>query len=294
MSTTLPFILHILVADGDADGLRIVERSNWSGKALMFPRALYTTVRKRDEFQQPGVYLLIGPREDGDGEKLYIGEGDPVFDRLERHYAERDFWTRSVFFTAGPGQLNKAHIQYLETQLLMRAKSAKRMPLDNIKGSAEPTLSEMDRAYMEVFLENLLGMLPVLGVTAFELSQAPATLKEEMQLLFCERNDILATGYDAPQGFIVRSGSIASMDSTPSLSKHYPQVLKIHEDLVASGVLVPYNGNLRFSQDYTFSSPSLASTIVLGAVSNGRTAWRDTNGRTLKQLQEAQAMGSTP
>ena len=28
MSTTLPFILHILVADGDPDGLRVVERSN--------------------------------------------------------------------------------------------------------------------------------------------------------------------------------------------------------------------------------------------------------------------------
>lgn len=34
MSTTLPFILHILVADGDPDGLRVVERSNWNGTAL--------------------------------------------------------------------------------------------------------------------------------------------------------------------------------------------------------------------------------------------------------------------
>lgn len=32
MSTTHPFILHILVADGDPDGLRVVERSNWNGK----------------------------------------------------------------------------------------------------------------------------------------------------------------------------------------------------------------------------------------------------------------------
>jgi len=42
MSNAASFISHILVPDGDPDGLRIVERSNWSGKALMFPRALYT------------------------------------------------------------------------------------------------------------------------------------------------------------------------------------------------------------------------------------------------------------
>lgn len=45
MSPTFPFILHILVADGDPDGLRVVERSNWNGKAVMFPRALYPVVR---------------------------------------------------------------------------------------------------------------------------------------------------------------------------------------------------------------------------------------------------------
>ena len=75
MSST-PFSLRIFVADGDPDGLRLVERSNWIGKALMFPRALYTKVRSREEFKQTGVYLLLGPRTDGEGEMLYIGEGD--------------------------------------------------------------------------------------------------------------------------------------------------------------------------------------------------------------------------
>jgi hypothetical protein len=45
------------------------------------------------------------------------------------------------------------------------------MPLDNANQPAEPSLSEADRADMEVFLGHMLGMLPVLGVHAFE--QAP-------------------------------------------------------------------------------------------------------------------------
>lgn len=27
---------------------------------------------------QTGVYLLLGPRPDGEGEMLYVGEGDPI------------------------------------------------------------------------------------------------------------------------------------------------------------------------------------------------------------------------
>jgi hypothetical protein len=41
----IPFSLRIFVADGDPDGLRIVEKSNRIGKALMFPRALLPQVK---------------------------------------------------------------------------------------------------------------------------------------------------------------------------------------------------------------------------------------------------------
>jgi hypothetical protein len=33
-----PFTLRIFVADGDPDGLRIIDRTNWNGKVLVFPR----------------------------------------------------------------------------------------------------------------------------------------------------------------------------------------------------------------------------------------------------------------
>ena len=41
MITPTAFSLRIFVADGDPDGLRLVERSNWIGKGVVFPRALY-------------------------------------------------------------------------------------------------------------------------------------------------------------------------------------------------------------------------------------------------------------
>jgi hypothetical protein len=288
MTAPQPFFLRIFVADGDPDGLRLVERSNWIGKAVVFPRSLYPVVRSRPEFQQTGVYLLLGPRTDGDGEMLYIGEGDPVRPRLENHYAKKDFWTRAVFFVAGPGQLNKAHVQYLESQLVARAKAAKRLPLENGNTPAEPTLSEADSAYMDVFLQNILGMLPVLGIHAFE--QAPSAPSREHEIvLICHGRGVEARGYDTPQGFVVRTDSQSANDEVPSLKVHFPSVSEMRNELRKSGVLASSGDHYRFTQDYTFTSPSLASAVVLGRASNGRTDWKDASGRTLKQIQEAQA-----
>jgi hypothetical protein len=42
---TASFSLRIFVADGDPDGLRIVDKSNWIGKALVLPRALLSQTR---------------------------------------------------------------------------------------------------------------------------------------------------------------------------------------------------------------------------------------------------------
>ncbi|MGD1097522.1 MAG: GIY-YIG nuclease family protein [Bryobacteraceae bacterium] len=292
MSSQTPFSLRIFVTEGDPDGLRVVERSNWIGKALIFPRALYPQVRNRDEFQQTGVYLLLGPRTEGGGDALYIGEGDPVRPRLEDHYAKKDFWTRAVFFVAGPGQLNKAHVQYLEAQLVSRANAAKRMHLENANKPTEPTLSEADRADMEVFLGNILGMLPVLGIQAFEQSPLKMT-KGQTSVLTCQGRGVTASGYDTPQGFVVKSESFATSDEVPSL-KLFPNVVALRAELLKNGVLVSEGKSLRFTQDYTFNSPSLASSVVLGRSTNGRTDWKDSSGRTLKELQEAQATVSKP
>ena len=101
--------------------------------------------------------------------------------------------------------------------------------------------------------------------------------------------EVKATGYDTPQGFVVKSGSFAASDEVQSLKDHFPHICKLRADLLKSGVLIAAEDKYRFTQDYTFNSPSMASDVVLGRSSNERIDWKDANGRTLKQLQEAQA-----
>lgn len=288
MSLLKPFSLRIFVADGDPDGLRLVERSNWVGKAIVFPRALLPKIKQRAELNQTGVYLLLGPREDGEGEMVYIGEGDPVRPRLESHYAQKDFWNRAVCFVAAPGQLNKAHVQFLEANLVRLAKAAKRLPLDNANHPAEPSLSEADCADMQVFLENMLGMLPVLGIHAFEQA-APMAAVVAQTVLTCRGKGVVATGYEATQGFVVRSGSQAVAESVPSMQQHVRGMFDLREELIGNGVLVREGDHYCFAQDYVFSSPSTAAAVVLGRSANGRIEWKDAGGRTLKELQGLEA-----
>ena len=289
MAPHTPFSLRIFVADGDPDGLRIVDKSNWIGKALLFPRALLPQVKARPELAQTGVYLLLGPRPDGEGDMVYVGEGDPILPRLQEHQAKKDFWTRAIgFTTTTAGQLNKAHVQFLESRLIALARAAKRMPLDNANQPAEPRLSEADRADMEVFLGHMLGMLPVLGVHAFE--QAPsAPAAKASPVLTCKGKGVQATGYEASQGFVVRAGSQAVLDTVPSMALHVRGMYDLRQELIGNGVLGLQGGIYQFTQDYSFSSPSTAAAVVLGRSANWRIESKAADGRTLKEVQEAEA-----
>jgi hypothetical protein len=272
--------LRIFLADGSPEGLRLVEKSNWTGHALVCPRSRFSTARDRKEFNRPGVYVLTGLTPDSGLPRVYIGEGDPVRPRLDSHQRDKDFWTTLTLFTSGTENLNKAHIQFLESRLIELARAAKRADLDNQNSPQLPNLSEADQAEMETFLEEMLLIYPVLGLTAFESvkPQQPASTK-----LWIRAKGVTASGFDTAAGFIVTRGSQAVIDWTPSAHEY----AKEHRDsLLQRGVLAPNGDHYVFTQDYTFDSPSGASQVIQGRTSNGRIDWKDEHGNTLKDLQQ--------
>ena len=164
---THPTSIRIFLADGTPEGIRLVGKSNWTGKAIVAGRAQLAEALGRDEMGQPGVYVLIGPGESGLS-RIYIGEADVLNNRLRNHQRNKDFWTRFVAFTSTDESLNKAHIRYLESKLVALARRANQWEIDNSTDPAEPSLSEADRADAEWFLREMLVIYPILGVDAFE------------------------------------------------------------------------------------------------------------------------------
>lgn len=275
-----PFVIRMLVLDGDPDGIRMLDRSNWTGKAVVFPRSLIQKVRSLPEYKKPGVYLLCGaPGEDG-ATTLYIGEGDPVASRIDQHHAKKDFWTWGVFFTSSDATLNKVHIQYLEAELVRLALEAKRVALDNGNTPQKPSLSAADEAEAVGFLAKMLGILPLVGIHAFE--KVPVPEKHEVQF-HLQAKGIKGTGYETSSGFVVCKGSTASKKATPSAPK---SILAKRDALLESQILVEDGEIYRFTQDTLFGSPSTAAAILKATAANGRDDWKDAKGRSMNELAE--------
>jgi len=98
----------MFIPDGDPNGLRIICKSHWTGKGVVFNRSIYSEVKKRPEFQNPGVYILIGESEDSTMPDVYIGEAENIADRMQHHNVKKDFWNWCIFFTSSTdGGLNK-------------------------------------------------------------------------------------------------------------------------------------------------------------------------------------------
>lgn len=274
-----PFVVRILVVDGRPDALRLVEKSNWVGLGIICPRGRYPEAKKREEFSNSGVYILSGRVENEELPMIYVGEGDPVRNRLDSHYSAKDFWQQAVVFTTRGEPLNKAEIQYLESRLVDLAKKYRRCKLDNANTPGLPSLSEADRAQVEGYLREMLTLLPVFGINAFDPTAAAAVGQRTYRYQGTGWN---AHGYVTGNGFAVRQGSMARREEVPSMT--YGR--RSRTSLLEEGILAPQGEGLLFTADYEFSSPSLAASVVSGRNTNGREAWKDEQGVTLKEYQE--------
>lgn len=279
-----PFSIRIFVPGGDPDGLRLVEKSNWTSIGVVFNRTGYKQVVSRPEFDRTGIYVLVGFSEESVLPTLYIGEGDPVKTRLNSHYSNKEFWDWGVFFVTKDSSLNKAHVKHLESRLLELAKSAKQCRLDNTQTSLPPSLSEAELADVESFLLDMLNIFPLLGLGVFEKTVTKKTSKNDQ--LYIKAKGIEATGYEDSKGFVVMKDSGMVKGETNSIHKG---MSNLRAELLQQQVVVEKNGELVFAEDYVFSSPSTAAGVVQGRAANGREDWKTESGTTLKELQVASA-----
>jgi hypothetical protein len=93
-----PFSIRIFLPDGTPEGIRVIERSNWTGIGVIIPRSLLPDAKARAELSRTGVYILMGHDYESGMPIIYIGPGDPVRDRLDSHVARKEFWTLVAVF----------------------------------------------------------------------------------------------------------------------------------------------------------------------------------------------------
>lgn len=173
-----PFSITLFATTGDPQGIRHVGKSNWSGFGVVFAKDQFHLLKHEPGFNQAGVYILVGNAAE---ETIYIGQADPVGERLKNHVANKEGWGWGVYFVDHNHKIGKTEVQFLESELVARAKQFDRVILLNKNIPSAPTMSPVAKATGQAFLADMLLILPMLGINAFSAPKLGDTAEEQIQ-----------------------------------------------------------------------------------------------------------------
>ncbi len=115
----------------------------------------------------------------------------------------------------------------------------------------------------------------------------PEALDERIDdsVFMFESKSAKAVGHPVHEGkklkFLVKKGSTANISLANSLR---PAIKALRKKLIDDGILKPDGNVWLFSAEFIFDSASAAATVVSGNPRSGMDAWKDLQGRSLKQL----------
>jgi hypothetical protein len=273
---TIGRTISIYLPDANPQSIKICEFLDSIVKAVSIPRAKLDDASKRSELEQPGIYFLIGEKDEVGKPKVYVGESEVLSTRLNDHNKRKDFWNLAVCFVSEKNNLNKAHIKYLENHACEQAKLVNKCTLENSNIPTKSSLTDQDRDFVLRFFDELKIIMATLGYPIFE-----QTKKSKKNMYSCKSKDADAVGEYTEEGFIVNKGSKSNVKETASI---HQSVSSFRANLVEKGILKEENGIYVFQEDFTFSSPSTAAAVVLGRSANGWTAWKDKDDKTLDEV----------
>lgn len=173
-----PFSITVFATNGDPHGIRHIDKSNWSGYGVVFPKELFAQLKKEPGLDRAGLYILVGNAAE---ETIYIGEADPVGERLKNHVANKEGWSWGVYFFDQNHKIGKTEVQYLEAELIAQAKRCDRAILLNKNTPTVPSMSPVAKAAAQAFLSDMLLILPMLVIYAFTPLANEEIAEEQVQ-----------------------------------------------------------------------------------------------------------------
>jgi hypothetical protein len=273
--------IKLFLIDGDPNGRMTCELSNWTGKAYKIPRIKVKECTDRPDLSNPGVYLLFGKDEEG-RDLVYIGEAETVLKRLIQHLTQKDFWNEAIILISKDENLNKAHIKYIENKLYETAKAVNRYQVDNTTIPTQSSIAESDRAEMEEFIENVKLLVNTLGHKVFDEKRELNPKKKQDIFYIKAARGADGQGEPTSDGFVVLKGSKAAGTTVNSMTSNF---INLRQKLIDQRIIIQKEDVFEFPDDFIFSSPSTAASIVLGRNANGLTEWKLKDGTTLKEFE---------
>lgn len=286
--------INLFLMDGEAGGRIKSTLANWTGVAYKIPRTMLDKAKNISYLNQTGVYFLFGSSDDTGEPIVYVGQagirknGQGILCRLDEHRRndKKDYWTEAVAFTTSNNSFGPTEISYLENRFYNMACEAKRFIVKNGNDPNHGNITEEKESELEEFVVYAKLVMGALGYKVFEpliapkvhIDEEPIALDNEPTLYY-KTSKAEATGKRTTEGFVVFSGSKIVL----KLNKSCPESTRKSRDKNAAKI--SHDGTLNV--DILFSSPSAAAAFVGGTSLSGNAMWKDINGKTLKEIEDA-------
>ncbi|MBQ8383820.1 MAG: GIY-YIG nuclease family protein [Spirochaetaceae bacterium] len=279
--------IQLYLMDGNVNGRIKCTIGGWTGVVYKIPRTDLEKCKDRDHLKQTGVYFLFGTDEETGKELIYIGQagvrknGAGISCRLQEHKRsqDKDYWTEAVAITTTDDTFGPTEMNYLENKFTRIASDSKRYIVKNGNEPNPGNVSEEKESELEGFIENVKIIIGALGYKVFApLEITTEDNQEESQILHCRASKIDATGRVTSDGFVLLKGSRVRTERQASCKEYISETRKKYAEKISKdGILV---------DDIIFKSPSGAACFVWYGSVNGMEAWKNDEGKTLKQLEK--------
>lgn len=281
--------INLFLMDGTASGRIKCTLANWTGVAYKIPRTELDKCKERDDLKQSGVYFLFGSSDQTGENVVYIGQagarknGEGILFRLQEHKRnpDKDYWTEAVVFTTSNNSFGPTEISYLENRFCNLATESNRYIVKNGNDPTSGNVTEEKESELEEFIDYAKIVMGTFGHRIFEpLIEIPLIPKVELvgidnePMLYLKTAKANAKGRRTNEGFVIVSASPTK--SCPDTILH---LRKQYTERVDNNIL---------TEDTLFKSPSAAAGFVTYGSANGLIMWATDDGRTLKDIENAE------
>lgn len=254
--------------------VKICDISTGVIKWIMLPRNDIWEFWEKYIETKPWIYFLIWEKSEVWKFKIYVWEAENLFTRIKQHNFWKEFWNSVIVFFSDKTILNKANIKFLENYCYQQLKSINKCDIENCVNPTQSKISIWEEDTILTVFDQIKLILSTLWINIFDEEE----IKEE-NLYFCKMWNIEAKWIYWEEWITVLKWSLMSTLT----SKSFQWWNKIFEKLKQNKILWQEWENYIFLEDYIFSSPSAASSLVLGRNSNGWTERKDKNWKTLDE-----------
>jgi hypothetical protein len=287
--------INIYLEDGNPQGIKTAENKAKIIKATLVPWELLSKLSDLEYTKQHGIYCLVY-----DNQELYIGKSDNLHDRLkvQRNNDNLNNCKFVIIFYAKKDEINESHTKYLEYLATEKIKELKQHSLKNTQTIKVNNCTEETKSHCNEYFKSITKLSTILlGYPLFEHMgyYQEKTVRNEIidneideNLFFLKygtkgRGKVDATmridNSTTPKKYIVLKGSTVATQATPS----YKQTTR--KQLEEEGIIK----DNKFTQNYSFNSPSTASGCCMYAASSGNKAWKNKSGTSLEKYQTAKS-----